>query len=182
MRIFVSRNIFHVHLNILICNSRILRQQKRTFEQIYTKIYETKTLTSTFNKHVAELLNLQPHVWSVTTTDRIWAQTSEPSTGSVQLKCEGTRSRMGRRKWRGRWRMEWVATTLHTTSEHSVSRITTADAHTSTASSRLNWRTRRFKWTRPFRRKTKSGFCACAITFQTQSAHGYLRLRIIIKK
>jgi hypothetical protein len=28
---------------------------------------------------------------------------------------------------------------------------------------------RRFKWTRPFRQKTKSGFCACAITFQTQS-------------
>jgi hypothetical protein len=28
---------------------------------------------------------------------------------------------------------------------------------------------RRFKCTRPFRRKTKSGFCACAITFQTQS-------------
>jgi len=27
----------------------------------------------------------------------------------------------------------------------------------------------RFKWTRPFRRKAKSGFCACAITFQTQS-------------
>ena len=26
----------------------------------------------------------------------------------------------------------------------------------------------RFKWTRPFRRKTKSGFCACAITFKTQ--------------
>ena len=25
------------------------------------------------------------------------------------------------------------------------------------------------KWARPFRRKTKSGFCACAITFQTQS-------------
>ena len=27
----------------------------------------------------------------------------------------------------------------------------------------------RFKWTRLFRRKMKSGFCACAITFQTQS-------------
>jgi hypothetical protein len=28
----------------------------------------------------------------------------------------------------------------------------------------------RFKWTRPpLRRKTKSGFCACSITFQTQS-------------
>jgi hypothetical protein len=72
-------------------------------------------------------------------------------------------------KWRGNWRMEWLASTLHTTSEHGVSSITNADAHTSAASSRLNWRPRRFKWTRPFRRKTKSGFCACAITFQTQS-------------
>jgi len=33
-------------------------------------------------------------------------------------------------KWKGNWRMEWVASTLHTTSEHGVSRITTADAHT----------------------------------------------------
>jgi hypothetical protein len=72
-------------------------------------------------------------------------------------------------KWRGNWRMEWVASTLHTTSEHVVSSITTADAKISAASSRLNWRPRRFKWTRPFRRKTKSGFCACAITYQTQS-------------
>jgi len=72
-------------------------------------------------------------------------------------------------KYRGNWRMEWVASTLHTTSEHGVSSITTADAHTSAASSRLNWRTHRFKWTRPFSRKTKSGFCACAITFQLAS-------------
>ena len=43
-------------------------------------------------------------------------------------------------KWRGNWRMEWVASTLHTTLEHGVSSITTADAHTSAASSRLNWR------------------------------------------
>ena len=34
-------------------------------------------------------------------------------------------------KWRGNWRMEWVAITLHTTSEHGVSSTTTADAHTS---------------------------------------------------
>ena len=27
--------------------------------------------------------------------------------------------------WRGNWRMEWVASTLHTTSEHGVSSITT---------------------------------------------------------
>jgi len=65
--------------------------------------------------------------------------------------------------------MEWIASTLRITSEHGVSSITTADAHNSAASSRLNWSPRRFKWTRPFRRKTKSGFCACAITFQTQS-------------
>ena len=72
----------------------------------------------------------------------------------------------GRGKWRGKWRMEWVASTLQTTSEHGVSSITTADAHTSAASSRLNCRPRRFKWASPFRRKTKSGFCACVITFQ----------------
>jgi hypothetical protein len=75
-------------------------------------------------------------------------------------------------KWRGNWRMKWVASTLHTTSEHGVSNmttITTADVHNSTTSSRLNWRPCRFKWTRPFRRKTKSGFCACAIIFHTQS-------------
>ena len=34
-------------------------------------------------------------------------------------------------KWRGNWRMEWVARTLHTTSEHGVSSITTADVHAS---------------------------------------------------
>jgi hypothetical protein len=86
------------------------------------------------------------------------------------LKCDGTRWRTGG-KWGENWRMEWVASTLHTTSVHGVSSITTADAHTSAASSRLNWRPPpgRFKWTRPFRRKTKSGFCACAVTFQTQS-------------
>ena len=65
--------------------------------------------------------------------------------------------------------MEWVINTLHTTSEHGVSSITKADAHASAASNGLNWRLRRFKWIRPFRRETKSGFCACAITFQTQS-------------
>jgi len=74
-------------------------------------------------------------------------------------------------KWRGSWRMESVASTLHTTSEHGVSSITAADAHISVASSRLNWRPLRFKWTRPFRRKTNSGICSCAVTFQTQSTN-----------
>jgi len=62
MRIFVSPNIFHVHLNIMICTSRILRQQQRTFEQIYSKIYKTVALTSTFNKNMAELFN---HVYDL---------------------------------------------------------------------------------------------------------------------
>jgi ribosomal protein L31 len=75
----------------------------------------------------------------------------------------------GRGSERGNWRMEWVASILQTTSEHGVSSITTADTHTSAASSRLNIRHRRFKWTRPFRRMTISGFCTCAITFQTHS-------------
>ena len=79
------------------------------------------------------------------------------------------------RKWKGNWRMEWVASTLHTTSEHGVSSITTADAHTSAASSRLNWCPRRFKWTRPFRRKTHSGFGACAFTFQRQCTDVHFR-------
>jgi hypothetical protein len=72
-------------------------------------------------------------------------------------------------KRRGNWQMEWVASTLHTTSKLRVSSITTADAHTSATSSRLNRRPRRFKWPLPFRQKTKSGFCACAITFQLDS-------------
>ena len=41
-------------------------------------------------------------------------------------------------KRRGNWRMEWVASTLHTTSEHGVSNITTAYAHISAAPADLN--------------------------------------------
>ena len=53
-----------------------------------------------------------------------------------------------------------------------------ANAHTSAASSRLNWRPRRFKWTHPFRQKTKSGFCACAITFQLASTNDALTAKL----
>ena len=89
--------------------------------------------------------------------------------GRVRLKPDGMRWRTG---WevKGKLANGWVASThSHTTSERGVSSITNADAHTSADSSRLNWRLRRFKWTRPFRRKTKSGFCPCAITFKTHS-------------
>ena len=56
------------------------------------------------------------------------------------MKCDGTRWRMGERSEGRNWRMEWLAIILHTTSEHGLSSITTADTHNSAASSRLNWR------------------------------------------
>jgi len=63
-RVYVSRNIIHVHLNIVTCTSRI-RQQNRPFEQIYSTFYESKTLTSTSNINMAKLFN---HMhWSATT-------------------------------------------------------------------------------------------------------------------
>ena len=72
-------------------------------------------------------------------------------------------------KWRGSWRMERVDSTL-TLPRNTVypaliplmrtPRLPVVDWTDAPA---------RFKWTRPFRRKTKSGFCACAITFQKQS-------------
>ena len=45
------------------------------------------------------------------------------------------------------------------------------DPHSKKASTRLNWHPRRYKWTRPFRGKTESGFCACAITSRFHSTH-----------
>ena len=44
----------------------------------------------------------------------------------------------GRESEGGNWRMEWVASTLHTILERGVSSITNANAHSSAASSRLN--------------------------------------------
>jgi hypothetical protein len=73
-------------------------------------------------------------------------------------------------KWRGNKRMEWVTSKRHMTGEHRLARTVQtlqATVDSSSSSSRLNWPPCRFKWTRPFRRKTKSGFRACAITFQT---------------
>jgi hypothetical protein len=97
-----------------------------------------------------------------------WHQNFFKTYRRVQLKCNGTWWRK-EGKWRGNWWMEWVASTLHTTSEHGVSSITTADGHNLAANSQLNWCPHRFKWTCPFHLNMKSGFCACAITFQMQS-------------
>ena len=95
----------------------------------------------------------------------------------VCLKPDGKPWRMGKGKLANGVDSQYS----HTTTECGVSSIINTDAHTSAASSRLNWRPRWFKWTRLFRRKTKSGFCSCAIMFQTHynvalsklSAHSY---------
>jgi hypothetical protein len=75
-------------------------------------------------------------------------------------------------KWRGNRRMEWVGSALPLyVGTRSIQLIQSLSAYplSSTASTRLNWLPRRFEWTRPFPWKTKSGFSACAITFQTNS-------------
>ena len=58
--------------------------------------------------------------------------------GRFQLKCVGTRWRTGG-EVKGKLGNGVGSSTLHTTAEHGISSITTADAHTSAASSRLNW-------------------------------------------
>jgi hypothetical protein len=98
----------------------------------------------------------------------MWSELQVWTVGRVRLKCDGTRWRTGG-EVKGKLANGVGSQYSHTTSERGVSSITNADAHTSAARSRLNWGPRRFKWTSPFRRKTTSGFCACAITFQTQS-------------
>jgi hypothetical protein len=107
-----------------------------------------------------------PFKWIMKAHHFLVRPTKKPSLTAVESSRNMTAHGDAREgKWRGNWRMEWVAITLHTALEHAVPSVTTADERNSAASSRLNWRPRRFKWIRPFRRKTKSGFCAGAITF-----------------
>ena len=75
-------------------------------------------------------------------------------------------------KWRGKRRMEWVAKRSSVwlgTVQPVLLQSFSPDPHSKKASTRLNWHPRRNKWTRPFRWKTESGFCACAITFRFHS-------------
>ena len=69
-------------------------------------------------------------------------------------------------KWRGKMRMEWVASSLALYVGTRSIQLLSTDPPSSTASSWLIWHPCRFKWTL-FRWKTKPGFCACAITFRT---------------
>jgi hypothetical protein len=86
----------------------------------------------------------------------------------LRSECGGTRWRPGG-EVKGKLANGVGSQYSHTTSERGVFSITNADAHTSAASSRLMWLHPRFKWTRPFRLQTKSGFCVCAIRYCTRS-------------
>ena len=97
---------------------------------------------------------------------RFIALTPRTAQGIPRSECGGTRWRTGG-EVKGKLENGVGSRYCHTISGRGVSSITNADAHTSAASSRLNGLPRWFKWTRPFRRKTKSGFCACAIRFRT---------------
>jgi hypothetical protein len=87
----------------------------------------------------------------------------------IKLKCDGTLWRKGeevRGKPANRTSSQYSS---HYLGKWCIQHYYRWCAHTSSASSLLNWRPSRFKWTRPFRGNTKSGLCACAITFQTKS-------------
>jgi len=77
--------------------------------------------------------------------------------------------------------MQWVASTLHTTSEHGVSSITTADAaHLYCQQSTELTPTGRFKWTRPFRAKDEISFLRVCHHISIVLSPKYLKMVIHI--
>jgi hypothetical protein len=96
------------------------------------------------------------------------ADTEAKQANVLRSECGGTRWRTGE-EVKGKLANGVCSQYSHMTLEGGVSSITNSDAHTSAASSRLNWLPRQFKWTRSFRRKTNCGLCACAIRFHTSS-------------
>ena len=71
--------------------------------------------------------------------------------------------------------MEWVASTL--TPPPNVVYPALLKLMRTTRLPAIDWTDafHRFKWTRPFRGKTKSGFCACAIKFRTSYTNVHLQ-------
>jgi hypothetical protein len=134
----------------------------------YYKTFSEPRLAITVNCLLTFFIVISVNGLSALTTLLVWivSGTCSDRGGRARLKPDGTRWSTGG-EVRGKLANGVGSQYSHATSERGVPSITNADAHTSAASSRLNWRPRRFKRTRPFRRKTKSGFCACAIRFQT---------------
>ena len=116
---------------------------------IWSSIYVTYSLIPVFQRwyyfyeklfrsFVSPTYNLAYHLRPCQSSKSVLRNTSLKRVDSSWNVMAHGDARKG--KWRGNWRMDWVASTLHTTSEHGVSSITTADAHISAPSSRLNWR------------------------------------------
>ena len=130
------------------------------------------------------------HIWQWNYKRVVWARgVSKRHAGSKEQILYGrARLEPGGKRWRtggevkGKLANGVGSHYSHATSECDLSNITQADAHTLAASGRMNWCPHRFKWTRPFRGKTKSGFCACAITFRMSYIIQYLETCGIITR
>ena len=93
--------------------------------------------------------------------------------GRVETESGGTRRRTGG-EVKGKEANGVGSQAVFSLTRNSPSSVTTIvlpDPHSKKASTRLNWHPRQYKWTRPFRWKTESGFCACAITFRFHSTN-----------
>jgi hypothetical protein len=112
---WVAMSILLVLLSAGYCNQcRVQRVVRGFFPLVY------KQLTGTLRKWVPLFLDCKLNC-------------------RVQLKCDDTRWRAGG-EVKGKLAKGVGSQYSHTTSERGVSSITTAVAHTSAASSRLNWR------------------------------------------
>ena len=92
-----------------------------------------------------------------TITDHLKSTKAVLVTRTARAEPDGTRWRTGG-EVKGKLANGVGSQYSHATSELGLSSITQADAHTSAANSRLNWRHHRFKWTRPFRGKDEIWF------------------------
>jgi hypothetical protein len=89
--------------------------------------------------------------------------------GGVQLKCDGTRWRTGGEVKGKLANGVGSQYSSHYLGTWCIQHYCRWCAHLGCPVVDWTDAPRRFKWTRQFWRKTKSGFCAHAITFQTQS-------------
>ena len=87
----------------------------------------------------------------------------------LQLKCDGTRWRTGGEVQGKLANAVGSQYSSHYLGTWCIQHYYSWCAHLGCQQSTELTPSRRLKWTRPFRRKTKSGFCACAITFQLAS-------------
>jgi hypothetical protein len=162
--------MLHIHQNILASMYSSQNCQRReTLPVINTMPFRYWFPLSSNYKHTVTSyiqFSVYPALKNVHTGT--WVHPVSNTMSRVRLKCDGTR-------WRTQGEVKGKLAngvgsqySSHYLGTWCIQHCYRWCAHLG-CRSRLNWRPRRFKWTCPFRRKTKSGFCACAITFPTQS-------------